>query len=71
MWTKLTNDDIYNQRQSVPAMVLMPEVQMKAEGHTHISQQGSERLPTMNGKCIVVCGIIILQPNTTYITYTH
>ena len=35
MWTKLTNDDIYNQRQSVPAMVLMPEVQMKAEGHTH------------------------------------
>ena len=24
----------------------------------------------MNGKCIVVCGIIILQPNTTYITYT-
>ena len=56
MWTKLTNDDIYNQRQSVPAMVLMPaEVQMKAEGHIHISQQGivKSRLLTMNGKCIV------------------
>lgn len=45
MWTKLTNDDIYNQRQSVPAMVLMPaEVQMKAEGHIHISQQGIVRV---------------------------